>query len=65
MSISSKQILLPIWHDITKVEVTAYSPSLAGTVCSAHRHHRRRDRHRDRRRHQPSASGTELTRASV
>ena len=32
-SISGKQIILPIWHDITKQEVINYSPSLADKVA--------------------------------
>ncbi len=28
-SVSGEQVLLPIWHDITKKEVIDYSPSLA------------------------------------
>lgn len=32
-SVSGQQILLPIWHDITKQEVIDYSPSLADKVA--------------------------------
>lgn len=32
-SISGEQIMLPIWHDITKQEVIEYSPSLADKVA--------------------------------
>ena len=32
-AISGQQILLPIWHDITKQEVIDYSPSLADKVA--------------------------------
>ena len=32
-AISGQQILLPIWHDITKKEVIDYSPSLADKVA--------------------------------
>ena len=32
-AISSQQILLPIWHNITKQEVIDYSPSLADKVA--------------------------------
>lgn len=32
-AISGEQILLPIWHDITKQEVIDYSPSLADKVA--------------------------------
>lgn len=32
-SISGQQVLLPIWHDITKQEVIDYSPSLADKVA--------------------------------
>ncbi len=32
-SISKQQILLPIWHDITKQEVIDYSPSIADKVA--------------------------------
>lgn len=32
-SISGEQIILPIWHDITKQEVIDYSPSLADKVA--------------------------------
>ena len=33
VAISGQQILLPIWHDITKQEVIDYSPSLADKVA--------------------------------
>ncbi|MPN40318.1 hypothetical protein SDC9_187854 [bioreactor metagenome] len=32
-AVSGEQILLPIWHDITKKEVIEYSPSLADKVA--------------------------------
>ncbi len=32
-SVSGEQVLLPIWHDITKQEVVNYSPSLADKVA--------------------------------
>ena len=32
-SVDDQQILLPIWHEITKAEVVAYSPSLADKVA--------------------------------
>lgn len=32
-SVSGEQVLLPIWHDITKQEVIDYSPSLADKVA--------------------------------
>ena len=32
-AISGEQIMLPIWHDITKQEVIDYSPSLADKVA--------------------------------
>lgn len=32
-SISGEQVLLPIWHEITKQELIAYSPSLADKVA--------------------------------
>ena len=32
-AISGEQILLPIWHDITKQEVIDYSPSLVDKVA--------------------------------
>lgn len=32
-SISGEQVLLPIWHDITKQEVINYSPSLADRLA--------------------------------
>jgi len=32
-SVSGEQVLLPIWHNITKQEVIAYSPSLADKVA--------------------------------
>lgn len=32
-SVSGEQILLPIWHEITKKEVVGYSPSLADKVA--------------------------------
>ncbi len=32
-SVSGEQILLPIWHNITKQEVVDYSPSLADKVA--------------------------------
>lgn len=33
MAVSGKQVLLPIWHDVTKDEVVGYSPSLADKVA--------------------------------
>lgn len=33
MAVSGKQVLLPIWHDVTKDEVVAHSPSLADKVA--------------------------------
>jgi hypothetical protein len=33
MSITGKQVLLPVWHDITKDEVIGFSPSLADKVA--------------------------------
>jgi hypothetical protein len=33
MSMTGKQVLLPIWHDITKDEVVGFSPSLADKVA--------------------------------
>jgi len=33
MAVSGKQILLPIWHNITKDEVITHSPSLADKVA--------------------------------
>ena len=32
-SVSGEQIILPIWHDITKQEVVNYSPSLADKLA--------------------------------
>jgi hypothetical protein len=32
-SVSGEQILLPIWHNISKSEVIEYSPSLADKVA--------------------------------
>lgn len=32
-AISGRQVILPIWHDITKQEVLDYSPSLADKVA--------------------------------
>jgi len=32
-AVSGEQVLLPIWHDITKQEVVEYSPSLADKVA--------------------------------
>lgn len=32
-SVSGEQILLPIWHDVTKAEVIEYSPSLADKLA--------------------------------
>lgn len=32
-SVSGEQILLPIWHNITKQQVMAYSPSIADKVA--------------------------------
>lgn len=32
-TISGEQIMLPIWHNITKQEVIDYSPSLADKVA--------------------------------
>ncbi len=51
-STSGEQTILPIWHEITKDEVMAQSPSLAGSVARSTAQHRavhaRRD-HRGRR----------------
>ncbi len=33
MSVTGKQVLLPIWHNVTKDEVVSYSPSLADKVA--------------------------------
>lgn len=33
MANSAKQILLPIWHEISKDDVVAHSPSLADKVA--------------------------------
>jgi len=33
MSVTTKQVLLPIWHDISKVDVMRQSPSLADKVA--------------------------------
>lgn len=33
MAVSGKQVLLPIWHDVTKDDVVSYSPSLADKVA--------------------------------
>ena len=32
-SVSGEQILLPIWHNVTKAEVIEYSPSLADKLA--------------------------------
>jgi hypothetical protein len=32
-SVTGEQILLPIWHDVTKREVIDYSPSLADKLA--------------------------------
>lgn len=32
-SVTGEQVLLPIWHNISKAEVTAYSPSLADSLA--------------------------------
>jgi predicted transcriptional regulator len=32
-SVSGEQVVLPIWHNITKQEVISYSPSLADKVA--------------------------------
>lgn len=32
-AVDGKQVILPIWHNITKSEVVAYSPSLADRVA--------------------------------
>ena len=32
-TVSEEQVLLPIWHDVTKREVMDYSPSLADRVA--------------------------------
>ena len=32
-SVSGEQILLPVWHNVTKAEVVAYSPSLADKLA--------------------------------
>ena len=33
MSVSGKQVLLPLWHEISKDDVVAASPSLADKVA--------------------------------
>ena len=33
MAVNKRQVLLPIWHDISKDEVISYSPSLADKVA--------------------------------
>jgi hypothetical protein len=33
MAVSGKQVLLPLWHDVSKDEVVSYSPSLADRVA--------------------------------
>jgi hypothetical protein len=33
MEVSGKQVILPLWHDISKDEVVSYSPSLADKVA--------------------------------
>lgn len=33
MAVSGKQVLLPVWHDVTKDEVVSHSPSLADKVA--------------------------------
>ena len=50
MSVSGKQVLLPLWHNISNDEVISASPSFGGQGCPEDgglQH--RRDRHRDRR----------------
>ena len=32
-AVSGEQVLLPIWHNVTKKEVISYSPSLADRVA--------------------------------
>ena len=32
-TVSGEQVLLPVWHDVTKREVMDYSPSLADRVA--------------------------------
>ena len=32
-AVSGEQVLLPVWHDVTKREVMDYSPSLADRVA--------------------------------
>ena len=32
-AVSDEQVILPIWHDITKQELIEYSPSLADKVA--------------------------------
>ena len=33
MSVTGEQVLLPVWHNVTKTEVIGYSPSLADKVA--------------------------------
>jgi phosphoribosylaminoimidazole carboxylase (NCAIR synthetase) len=32
-SVTGEQVMLPIWHEVTKSEVLAYSPSIADKVA--------------------------------
>ena len=32
-TVSGEQLLLPVWHEVTKREITNYSPSLADRVA--------------------------------
>lgn len=38
-SVTEEQVLLPIWHDVTKQEVMAYSPSLADKLARSTANH--------------------------
>ena len=33
MAVSGRQVLLPLWHGVSKDEVVSYSPSLADKVA--------------------------------
>jgi hypothetical protein len=49
MAVSGKQVLLPLWHEISKDEVIRQSPSLCGQGCAADlRLRHQRDRRRAR-----------------
>ena len=51
-AVSGEQVLLPVWHGVTKQQVMDFSPSLADQASSEHSDaHSRGDRRRDCGRH--------------